>query len=243
MEDKKMKKILTTLALILVILSASANVGFSELNIKLFDNSTFIVSIDNITYKSFGDKCKIENIVPGNHFLSITKNVPAGWYGYTVPKTVYTGYINIPVNKKIFSMINFYGSFVILSQTPLLTPNDGISDCSYNYDSGCDNDANYVPAYVPYITAPNFMSLKSVVNNATFESSKIQIVKEAISTNFFKSEQVRQLLKLFTFESSKLEIAKLAYAKTIDKGNYFIVDDDFTFESSIAELNNFILGK
>jgi hypothetical protein len=36
---------------------------------------------------------------------------------------------------------------------------------------------------------------------------------------------------LFTFENNRLDIAKYAYGKTVDKRNYSVVNDAFTFNS------------
>lgn len=47
----------------------------------------------------------------------------------------------------------------------------------------------------------------------------------------------------FTFEANKLEIAKKCYSQTYDIGNYFKVNDVFTLESSVEELNNYIESK
>ena len=52
--------------------------------------------------------------------------------------------------------------------------------------------------------------------------------------------QVKELLMLFTFEESKLDIAKYAYNHTYDIGNYYKLNDAFTFESSTDELNKYI---
>jgi hypothetical protein len=44
---------------------------------------------------------------------------------------------------------------------------------------------------------------------------------------------------LFSFEASKLEIAKYAWHHVVDKGNYFTINDAFTFDSSVDELNEY----
>jgi len=229
-----MKKIIFTLALSLIIFSASANRGFSELNLKLYDNSVFFVILDNVTYNYYTSSYNFENMEPGNHFISVTRQQPVGFYN--TPVTLFSGWINIPVNMKIFSMINMYGGYMVISQAPLSGPDDG----SYNNDSYNQGyDVNYFD-YSPCMSEPSFISLLSMINNETFESSKIDIAKQAINSNFMTSAQVLQLLKCFTFESSKLEIAKLAYSKVIDKENFFMVNDAFTFDSSIDELNKYI---
>ena len=43
-----------------------------------------------------------------------------------------------------------------------------------------------------------------------------------------------------SIEANKLEMAKNCYSHTYDIGNYFKVNDAFTFESSIEELNEYI---
>jgi hypothetical protein len=64
-----------------------------------------------------------------------------------------------------------------------------------------------------------------------------------ISANCLFCSQVKEIMLLFSFEASKLEFAKFAYPYVFDQGNYFKLNDAFTFESSIEELNNFINGK
>ncbi|HNQ83646.1 MAG TPA: DUF4476 domain-containing protein, partial [Bacteroidales bacterium] len=52
--------------------------------------------------------------------------------------------------------------------------------------------------------------------------------------------QVKEIMKLFSFEESRLEFAKYAYGYTYDLSNFYIVNDAFSFESSIDELNKYI---
>lgn len=250
-----MKK-LFTLLLSLSILSASANRGFSELNVKLFDNSAFSVVMDNISYNYSTSSYSFSSLIPGDHFITVSKTMPSNWFGGAViNKIIFSGNVLIPSNVKIFSMITFNGAFVILSQMPLLGPDDSPYTNVHNdpgdvYEGSPDyynNTGSYYGGsteyYSPCISEMNFMSLLSVINSSTFESSKIQIAKQAIISNYFRAIQVKQLLNVFTFEASKLEIAKLAYIKTLDKDSFFLVNDAFTFESSIEELSNFILGQ
>ena len=76
-----------------------------------------------------------------------------------------------------------------------------------------------------------------------FDRDKQMIARQAILANGISSKQVLQLLDLVTFESSKLQLAKFAYKFVDDPENYFLVNDGFTFSSSIRELNDFIYGQ
>ncbi len=93
------------------------------------------------------------------------------------------------------------------------------------------------------ITDAQFNSMKQTILNTTFESSKLNIAKQIISSNCLLSKDIKEIMDLFTFESSKLEIAKFAYGYTYDLGNYFIVNQAFSFESSIDELDRYIRSK
>jgi hypothetical protein len=64
--------------------------------------------------------------------------------------------------------------------------------------------------------------------------------KQIIDRNYFTSQQIKDLLLLFTFENNRLDLAKYAYGKTVDKGNYFIVNDAFTFNNNKEKLSAYI---
>ncbi|MFH0865904.1 MAG: DUF4476 domain-containing protein [Bacteroidota bacterium] len=108
--------------------------------------------------------------------------------------------------------------------------------------------SNPLPGYTgavgcPYPMSPNdFEALKGSISSKSFDDSKLTLAKQVIATNCLMCSQVREVMLLFSFEDTKLELAKYAYGYTYDLGNYFKVNDAFTFESSIEELNEYITG-
>ncbi len=88
-----------------------------------------------------------------------------------------------------------------------------------------------------------FSMLKNLIEKQSFDSSKLETAKSALYKNKITSRQVLELVRMLTFESSKLDLAKFAYDCTIDQGNYFVVNNAFTFPSSIDELNKYIRGR
>lgn len=104
----------------------------------------------------------------------------------------------------------------------------------------------YVPGYGGPVGCPrpmmpqNFQNAKQTIASKSFEDSKLTIAKQIVNTNCLTSAQVRELCDQFDFEDTKLEFAKYCYGYTYDIGNYYMVNDAFTFESSIDELNNYI---
>ena len=90
------------------------------------------------------------------------------------------------------------------------------------------------------MTPEMFGQLKGSVGSKAFESSKMEVVKQALNGNYLSSAQVADLMRMMTFESTKLELAEYAYTHTVDRQNYYLVNNSFTFESSIGELDNYI---
>ena len=85
-----------------------------------------------------------------------------------------------------------------------------------------------------------FEQAKSSIASKSFEDSKLTIAKQIIQSNCLLSSQVKEIMLLFTFEDTRLEFAKFAYAYTLDLRNYYKLNDAFTFESSIDELDKYI---
>ncbi|MBK7183685.1 MAG: DUF4476 domain-containing protein [Bacteroidetes bacterium] len=87
------------------------------------------------------------------------------------------------------------------------------------------------------MTATNFEAAKKSIQAKNFDDSKLIIAKQILDNNCLKCSQIKELMGLFSFEGSKLEIAKYAWHHVVDKGNYFTINDAFTFDSSVDELN------
>ncbi len=86
----------------------------------------------------------------------------------------------------------------------------------------------------------DFESAKKTIEAKSFDDSQLTIAKQIANSNCLSSQQVAEVMRIFSFEDSRLEFAKHAYDSTVDKGNYFKVNDAFKFESSIDELNEFL---
>lgn len=88
-----------------------------------------------------------------------------------------------------------------------------------------------------------FEEAKSSIASKGFEDTKMTLVKQIGGSNCFTVDQVKQLMGLFSFEDNKLDLAKFAYDHTYDLGNYYKVNDAFSFESSVEELNQYIKSR
>lgn len=93
----------------------------------------------------------------------------------------------------------------------------------------------------PYPMQPkDFESAKESIRSKSFDDSRLTLAKQIIGSNCMLCSQVKEIMLLFSFEATRLDLAKYSYKKTLDQGNYYKLNDAFTFESSIDELNKHI---
>lgn len=90
------------------------------------------------------------------------------------------------------------------------------------------------------MSGSDFNSAKASISSKTFEDSKLTVAKQIVDANCLSSKQVKEVMQLFTYEESKLDFAKYAYRRVTDPNNYYQLNDAFTFESSIDDLNTYI---
>lgn len=113
-----------------------------------------------------------------------------------------------------------------------------------------EGEPKYMPGYTGLIgcngipmSPQSFNLAKSSIDNKSFSDSKMTLAKQIVSTNCLTSQQAKEITQLFDFESDKLEFAKVVYGSIYDLDNFYIVNDAFEFESSINELNDYIIGR
>jgi hypothetical protein len=132
--------------------------------------------------------------------------------------------------------------------TTTTTTTSGETEQTYPHDPPPSQEIYEMPGYKgPYgcrhpMSTQDFNSAKQTIAGKSFEDSKLTIAKQIMNTNCLLSAQVKEIMLLFSFEDTRLELAKYAYGYTYDIGNYYKLNDAFTFESSIDELNAYING-
>lgn len=79
-----------------------------------------------------------------------------------------------------------------------------------------------------------------LISKESFDSSKLTVAEQVVSSNPVTASQILGICKLFSFESNKLSFAKTAYPYCVDKNKYYLLNEAFSYESSKRELNEFI---
>jgi hypothetical protein len=120
------------------------------------------------------------------------------------------------------------------------TNNKSTTATSSNAGIGTSPKSNNTAVACGPMSATEFKSAKESIGSKSFDDSKLKIAKQVLGNNCMSSDQVKEVMGLFSFEQSKLDFAKYAYGHTADQKNYYKINDAFTFESSITELDNHI---
>jgi len=243
-----MKRLITLSLIAFTVLTASAQFGQSILNLRMSDNSPFKVFLDGRQVIETGNVVRVTNLSGGKHFLQVQK-IGKGWghgNGYGHSRLAFSGAIMLTGNAE--SWVTVYPEMQKVKFDDIRAfANPNQCHPKLPVRDRCENELqNRVPIapVTPIGPMPmcqsDFSQLKQTINNAGFESTRMNIFKQALPYNYFTTAQVRELMDLFWFENSKLELAKLAYPKTVDQNNYYLVNNEFSFSSSVNELGDFI---
>jgi len=170
----------------------------------------------------------------------------------TVSQTTTTTNVQAPAggsNVNMNTSVNGVSMNVNISETNAASTTTTTTTTTTTGVSGGVDEVVYVlPGYDGYYGCPypmddaDFQMAKRSVESKDFSDSKVTVAKQILDANCLLTSQVYEIVKLFDFEEDKLEIAKYAYGSTLDVGNYFRINDAFDFESSIEELDAYILS-
>lgn len=98
-------------------------------------------------------------------------------------------------------------------------------------------------AATPTITAissADFNERLGAVKKLSFDDERLAKAKQVFDDEYMTTNQVMEVVKLFSFDGARVDFAKWMYKRTMDKKNYYKIDDLLTFGSSKDDLNKFI---
>lgn len=191
---------------------------------------------------------QVETRMPAEQTTTITTTTttkPTGRDGVGINMQVPGGGINIQVEGMDMDMTIEETTTITTTTTTTSTPAPQAAPApqpepirrpaipGYNGRIGCDWPADDA----------NIAQMKKSLESQSFEDSKMTVAKQATRSKCMSAAQIKDVLGVFTFEDSKLEYAKFAYDYCYDVDNYYILNDAFTFSSSVDELNEFIEGR
>ena len=81
----------------------------------------------------------------------------------------------------------------------------------------------------------DFNNLRNEVQRTSFSQDKLNLLHTASDYNYFTSNQLGQLLKLFSMDNDKLKCAQIIVPRVIDYENLYLQANQFTFSSTKNE--------
>lgn len=241
-----MKKFFTLLLSSLFSLSLLAFDG-SRLSISTVNNNMILkIEVDGQRVRLSGNSITLNNLNEGSHNFRVYRAKRSEYInnrfdpGYEI---IYATSIYLNRAYQVDITINgtgkvFTDSYRIDSENECYI-NDNI-DYGNKADDGKTYGTGYDDSYRNIISAGEFRQIIDQIRKEWFDANRMISVKTIIDKNNFTAKQVKELMCLFTFESNRQEIAKYAYRKTLDKENYWQLNDAFIFSSSKDDLARFI---
>lgn len=253
-----MKKTFTLFASLILTIAVFAEARpKSSLTVQSADRSDIRVIIDGRRFEPNNSSLRVQGIEAGYHQVKIYRAKSNGVFNILGKRyeVVFNSSINVKPRSNMLITVDRSGRSVVTDNR-----NNGRDRNDRDWANGRDFDYDRVPSYGDYNNDrggrwgdyDNHYGYESPVSDREFdrifqsaqrewlESDKLKITTQAVTANRVSSAQVKQLMQLFSFESNKLQLAKQAYANTVDKRNYSLINDAFSFNSSKDELARFI---
>jgi hypothetical protein len=213
----------------------------TRLTISASSNISLRVMVDGRKYTNQNGELVLSNLPAGYHAIKIfmlqKRDIGRDRGGFGGNHNNY----QLAYNNSVYIKPQYHTDITINRFGKVLVDEQLISNVYYEDEENWGDDGNTQGGYNNIaMSASSFDQFKQTLRRESFDDTKLSIAKQVISNNWFSANQVKELITLFTFENSKLDMAKYAYKYTIDRGNYFIVLDAFTFNNSKEELMQFM---
>lgn len=114
----------------------------------------------------------------------------------------------------------------------------GGNQCSHVQPGSCGNGQNY--GGYQAMTPADFDNLKGAIEREHFSDDKFRVASAAAKSKHMNVNQIKEIAGLFHFSDEKLNFTKVAYANCVDKSNYYLLMEVFSFSSDKRALQEFI---
>ena len=234
-----MKKIFTLLLSSLFSLSLLAFDG-SRLSISAVGTSTEMkIEVDGRKFSMKDNSITLSYLAEGYHQVKIFREKNKRGNGNSngrKSEIIYSNSIYLKKGVHLDITVNRFGK-VLVDERRIDRNDDWYNDEDDYYDN---DNGGWNNGYGNVMSNREFDDMKDQIRKEWFEKNRLTSAKVIVDKNNFTTQQVKELMLLFTFENNRLEIAKYAYRKTVDRQNYFQMNDAFSFSSSKEELARFI---
>lgn len=264
---KAMKRFLrlTLVLLSTSILASAQDARIATLRLRLSNGGTIAVNLDGQYIFRNTNSLTLDGIRPGWHRIEVYRDFGEGYR----PRRIYTGTIRLRRGTFNDGLVDIRMRTLQLRTEAANAPETGAGDggSQQAYDPPRNNPGpdDVYPGSAPnekeregYGSFPHGRSggeqryqrssfsdqdmddLHTRVDARITDGDKEKLLKNAVGQRSVNTAQVRQMLGWLTFESTRLEFAEWAYARVSDPGNYWKLEDVFSFDSSKEEFSKAI---
>lgn len=251
-----MKRILLAVICLLLLQLDTMAQGWSRAMMRFREERgrAISVTIDGRRFNKISHALTINDLAPGRHQIKVFLYNSNG-HGYTNGILIYQGEVSVQASRIYYCTVSRRSMDIeencCIDDYGHWNNNDNwrtwedVDDSwnnnqQWNQPPNDNYNDNTWDAYTGGMSNGRFQLLIDQVRKASFESSKVNVAKQALRNNRITVEQLIDLLHEFSFESTKLQFAKDYYRRVIDRRNFFMVNDVFTFQSSKDDLTEFL---
>lgn len=216
------------------------NYGYSEVFLRIPENGYFTVEVGDQLIGNTSGKFRFFDLGSGRIPLSIYEN------GYLLYRTTLNVQNNSRMVLDFFTDYGLYllGNYPVQNQTYGFNEWDDVWNNPYNNGYGNNNPYNGYNNNNSYygntMNNSQFSQFIVALKKNSFDESKLAFVQQQARITSFSSSQIRAILKTFSFDDDRVNAAKVLYPNCVDKPNFYIVYDAFSFDSSRKELMQYI---
>lgn len=232
-----MKRTITTLAALLIFFNTQAGELFVKVNNQ---SGSYYATFDNQTQYNQTGIFRFFEVSQSQNFLVIRQQ--------NNHQIVASLPMQIPYNQRWIGEISAYGQFQLITsqtiqyiswyaeQNPFVQPLPTVCPTPTPFPNGNVQQWNA-------ISDADYHNFLQHLQKESFDNGKLASASNFVKNRQLKASQIAGIANEFTFDSDRLKWAKYAYDFCYDKGNYYQLQDAFTFDSSYDELQKYIATK
>ncbi len=227
----------------------------SKLSITMVGNAAIRMVIDDKHYMCQDNSLTVEDLAPGYHSVKLFIVRKDRWNNTGSGQMIYNANLLLKPQYYTDIVVNRFGK-TLVDEQPLSrgdfydNSNDWNNDRDRNRDprypidsrggnGGYGGNPNYNIQPMP-MADDAFAMAREAVRKESFDNSKLTVAQQVADKNYFTTAQVKEIARLFSFDDRKLDFVKYAYGRTLDRNNYFMLNDLFSFSKSKEDLANYI---
>jgi len=222
--------------------------GPSMIKIKDMENRDIMIEVDGRRFNKVNKVLTLGNMPSGRHWIRVY-SVFQNRRGRTKTRMIYNGALNTRASRAYFITVDDYEALHITETSYAKAMDAGANDRWSGRENARERTYNTRPSFqspnghIDYMSSGQFDELMTKVKDATYESTRLDMIKSAVDGPGISANQLADVMSELSFENSRIEIAKYSYPKLSDKENIFGVLKAFKFDSSRDEFETYIKEK